>query len=265
MQLKRVTRKFAAVLAAVLLTIVALPAKPVEARPVSRAEQILFLKRIYGYTKEMGEKYQIPYQAGLATFCWESGYGTNGFARTYNNISGVGCYDDGICHPIGQYSSYEECIEAYFELLADNYKLRGAYGDPSAAIVAAANTGYNSHSGYASSVCGILSDVRRLEGEVIASLEVDAEAERQAEEQRKAEIMALLADETIMVIDAKADNPRLAGATAAMFPKLKEMTVGQAAQKMIKGKLGNGDERRVALGANYQRVQEYVQYITLPM
>lgn len=262
MDIKRIaTRVVAVVMTAAIATVTILPARPAEA-VASKAEQILFLKEIYLPAQELGKEYGIPWQAGVITACAESQYGTSEFARRYNNLTGYACPRTGVCNKA--YSSKEECLEDYFRLLADSYGLRGCYGDPMAAITAAVvDHNYNPNpSIYLEFVGSVYRDVKRLDAEVNASIAADIELIEEAEAARMEQMMAELADETVYVIDAKAKSaPAVAGATAAMFPAMKEMTVGQAAQKIIKGKLSSS---RDVLGNSYADVHKYVEYVTLP-
>ena len=245
-----------------------------QAKAVTKQQQILFIKEHLPVVLEKEEVYGIPYELALAQGAWESKYGTSEFASKYHNLTGYDCYPDSedgpvVCHKKGQFSSYEECWDAYFSLLADKYGKRDAYNNaPKQLVAAIADTYCPGSTSYASDIGGMIDRVRMLEGEIVAMQSLSDDAAGVAEEREAAVALsgalARLGDEKIYVIneDAPLKNRGLvAGATAVTSVSLKEVTVQEAANKVLaSSSFRDFAERKKIMGSeNYAKVQEYLR------
>ena len=268
-------KKIAMVMVLILATLV-LPSLKVEAaQHVTKQQQILFIKEQLPITLEKEKEYGIPHELALAQGAYESKYGTSDFARAYYNLTGYACYPDEsggpvVCHKDGQFSSYDECWDAYFSLLAEDYGKADWYMTvPKQLVRDIADTYCPGSPAYADQICGMIDTVTSLESEVVAMQEAEDAAAAEMERVAKVELektLAKLGNEKIYIrqdVALKHDG-LVAGATAAVFKvQVKEMTVKEAANQVSAGKLGDFAERKSLLGAeNYAKVQEYLQLET---
>lgn len=273
---KRILSKMVAAILVAISMVMCLPINVQARTAVTKQQQILFIKAQLPLALEKEEEYGIPHELALAQGAWESRYGTSEFALVYHNYTGYACYPDDpdgpvICHESGQFASDEECWDAYFSLLAEDYGKANWYiNAPKQLIRDIADIYCPATPGYADSICAMIDTVNSLESELVAMQEAEdaaaaEEAAREAAERER--LMAALGDESIMIKDQDAEPVSLtAGATAAVSEMLalKETTVKEAADEVLAGNFGDYAERKEILGSNYDIVQQYIQYITLP-
>ena len=234
-----------------------------DAAVVTKQQQILFIKEHLQTALEKEEEYGIPHEIALAQGAWESQYGTSEFARCYHNLTGYACYPDSaggpvVCHANGQFSSYEECWDAYYKLLAEKYHKANAYmGAPKQLAYAIAGTYNPGSSSYAGNICKMIDRVSSLEGEIVANQKAEAEAAaaaKAAEAAKKERILTALGEQEILVKDS-AKNCLTAGATSEMAEmlSLKRLTVKEAADELLVGRLNFED-----IGEYSKKVSRYI-------
>lgn len=273
MDLKKKIAKVIAILMMVITATTALPPMEAEAA-VSREQQLEYVGENLPITLELEAEYGVPHQLALAMGGLESDYGTSEFAETYNNLTGYACYRDDadgpvVCHEDGQFDSTEECWEAYFDLLANKYGKADWYiNAPKQLVRDIEGTYCPGTPGYADLVCAMIDTVDSLESEVVEIQEAEEAAAAERAEQEKQEEMENLGDEQIIIRDeenAVEPNNLIAGATAVMFDtSYRGITVKEAADEVLAGNFGSYAERREILGDSYEKVQTYIEYVTLP-
>ena len=239
----------------------------VDAAVATKQQQVLFVKEHLQTALEKEEEYGIPHEIALAQGAYESQYGTSEFARYYHNLTGYACYPDSpggpvVCHSNGQFSSYEECWDAYYKLLAEKYHKANTYmGAPKQLAYAIADTYCPGTPSYAPSICGMIDHISSLEGEVVAMQKAEVEAAAvakaaaEAEEAAKKErILTALGEQEILVKDS-AKNRLTAGATSEMAEmlSLKRLTVKEAADELLVGSLTFED-----IGGYSKKVSRYI-------